>query len=102
MDEPKFKDNQRSSNPKLHLLYVRWAAVHLTKIDTCLRMLSDLSNSNMHPIILAMNQERQKLCFENAAYWDAQTILDGINDRPRHFYRSELDELSNPDEVPVE
>lgn len=73
-----FATDFREKKPALHLLYVKWACKHLTVIDDCIQRLSDLSNLNLTDMIAAMQEQRDKLVAENAAYVDAQEILDSI------------------------
>lgn len=77
--EQKFIYNLRSANPACHLLAVKWAAAHLTTIDKCIRLMMAHSNLNMIDCALALRSQREKLIRENAAYADAQEILDGIS-----------------------
>lgn len=79
---PEYKFDFRKEKPALHLLYVKWACKHLTIIDECMQRLSDQSNLNLTDMLAAMEQERAKLILENAAYADAQEILDLIGGKP--------------------
>ena len=76
-----FKEDHRKTNPGLHLLYVKTAVVHLTVIDECLKKLEYQSNLNMLDSIQALYKERGKLVKNNAAYADAQEILDSITEK---------------------
>lgn len=73
-----FASDFRKSKPNLHMLYVKWACQHLVAIDQCLERLDSFSNLNLADIMVAMQEERAKLLRENAAYADAQEILEGI------------------------
>ena len=72
------KSNFRIKNPKLHLLYVKWAVTHLTEIVNCITRLNNFSNINLIDCISALQIERDKLICENAAYADAWEILQSI------------------------
>lgn len=74
----KFKTDHRKSNPGLHMLYTKWAVTHLSAIDECLEKLNAFSNLNMLDITSAMRDEREKLVKTNAAYAEAQEILDSL------------------------
>jgi uncharacterized 2Fe-2S/4Fe-4S cluster protein (DUF4445 family) len=74
--EKKFEHDVREENPGLHLLYVKTAVKHLTLIDRMLQVVEDQANLNMLDLLTAMAAERQKLLDTNAAYADAQEILD--------------------------
>lgn len=76
--ENTYKEDYRQSNPSLHLLYVKQAVIHLTTINECIIKLDNLSNLNMTDILQAMWSERNKLISSNAAYADAQEIIDSI------------------------
>lgn len=70
-----FKYDQRTINPGLHLLYTRWAVEHLLLIEKAKKLLS-ISNINLIDIQDAMDREKNKLIAENAAYAEAQDILE--------------------------
>lgn len=70
-----YDKDHRESNPGLHLLYVKWAVLHLKEIDNCMEKLLKFSNINLHDVVQAMHLEREKLITENAAYADANEIL---------------------------
>jgi hypothetical protein len=70
-----FTEDRRTDNPGLHLLYVKWAIMHLRSIDNALKDLERHSNLNLLDIMQAMHVERQKLVDTNAAYADAQEII---------------------------
>jgi len=80
-----FKEDQRKENPGLHLLYTKRAITHLAQIEEIQKKLSSFSNTNMIDISLSVERERQKLIKNNAAYADANEILDSI--RHLDFYR---------------
>jgi hypothetical protein len=71
-----FKFDHRKDNPALHMLYVKTAVQHLSIIDRQIRELSNLANLNMSDMIEAMVAQREKLIEENAAYFDAEHILE--------------------------
>ena len=73
-----FTIDNRDSNPHLHMLYVKWAVKHLVAIDKAIECLSDMHNLNLFDIIEAMQIQRDKLINENAAYADADEILNSI------------------------
>jgi hypothetical protein len=74
-----FKSDFRNSNPKLHLLYTKWAIQHLSEIDKMLKKLFGFSNINMLDVGWALKEQVVKLINENAAYAEAQEILDSIS-----------------------
>jgi hypothetical protein len=76
--KPEFEDDHRKSNPKLHMLYVKWACKHLTIIDGCIKKMNRESNCNMHDPIEALRNARAKLIKENAAYFDAHEVMNEI------------------------
>ena len=80
MKNPQFKEDWRKENPKLHLLYVKLGVKHLSIIDNCYKQLSSTCNVNMAGPLIALQKERNKLLKYNAAYADAQEILDLIAD----------------------
>jgi len=77
--EPAFKFDHRKENPSLHLLYIKRAVKHLCILHEMVRTLYGESNNNLLDVIAAMEEETKKLCQENAAYHDAQEILDEIH-----------------------
>ncbi len=76
--EPVFKEDLRKQNPALHLLYVKWAVKHLVLLEECTEKLFGVSNLNMLRPAVALQRERAKLIRENAAYFDADEILQEI------------------------
>lgn len=70
-----FQTDFRKTNPNLHMFYVKQAVLHLREIDRAIRSLDRLSNLNMSDVIQAMLTERKRLVEENAAYADAQEII---------------------------
>lgn len=62
----------------LHMLYVTWAARHLTLIDKIQQELGDQSNMNLMDMQEAIKSERDKLVKNIPAYYDAQTIINEI------------------------
>lgn len=49
--------DHQASNPKLHLLYIKWAVKHLTYIDAVIKQFGNFSNFNMHGCIEALQGE---------------------------------------------
>lgn len=92
-DEPKaFKSDYRTENPTLHILYVKMALKNLAIIDRQIQELLNLSNGSVMEMIYAMQNQREKLVKENAAYFDAAHMLEilrgtaepsGISTEPR-------------------
>lgn len=78
LDLMKFSEDYRESNPKLHMLYTKWAIPHLVEIDKALRKFDSFSNLNMLGVTIALFKEREKLVKENAAYAEADAILKTI------------------------
>jgi hypothetical protein len=72
---PKFKQDWRKAKPALHLLYTKWAVGNLVAIDRALKKLADTHNISMFGAIFALKKERAKLVAEDAAYADANEIL---------------------------
>lgn len=68
----------RKENPALHLLYVKWAVKHLAIINRQIQELCDLSNGTVLDMIVAMQEQRDKLINENAAFADANEILESL------------------------
>ena len=69
------ESDQSKSNPGLHLLYVKWAVMHLTAIDEMLAKLSNFSNANMHGPYAMLLDARTMLVNTNLAYADAADML---------------------------
>lgn len=68
----------RSENPGLHMLCTKTAVLHLTQIDKALKEFENCSSLNMNDVWLALWYERVKLLRTNAAYMEAQNILNQI------------------------
>lgn len=77
--------DHRETNPGLHLLYVKWAVVHLTMIRRSMDYLSTASNCNMFPSVAALGTEYEKLVRENPAYADAEEILQSLEPHGLRF-----------------
>lgn len=75
MKTPKFKTDFRKTNPTLHLLYVKWAVANLVVIDRAIKQLEKQANISLYGTIYALIKERNKLLKEDAAYADANEIL---------------------------
>ena len=73
--EKKFEEDQRKTNPGLHLIYTKWACRHLTILDRMIQELNDCANINMDDPCLALANARAHLVNTNAAYADADEIL---------------------------
>jgi hypothetical protein len=67
--------DHRKSNPRLHMLYVKWAVRHLAIIDRILDEVWGLGNLNMTDVAVAVQTERKKLVESNPAYLDADLII---------------------------
>ena len=76
----KFKVDHREENAGLHLLYVKTAVKHLKYIDEVLGKLDDFANMNILDLSCAIQKERTKLVKENAAYADADEIVQIFRD----------------------
>lgn len=68
----------RETNPGLHLLYVKTACKHLAMIDSMIKRVSACSNLNMDNLMFAIIDEREKLVTDDAAYADADEILQSL------------------------
>jgi hypothetical protein len=73
-----FVEDRRKDNPGLHMHYVKTAVGHLMLIDNSYKSFCEQSNFNVYGFIEAIKNERLRLCTTNAAYWDANEILDSI------------------------
>lgn len=73
-----FEKDYRESNPGLHMLYTKWAIKHLVVIDEFYQKISNFSNLNMMDLLETIKNERAKLILTNAAYADADEILESI------------------------
>lgn len=74
-----FMFDHRKTNPTLHLLYVKTAVQHLLILDSFLVRLHNLANLNLVEAISALSKERERLVKTNAAYADAQEIIEIMN-----------------------
>lgn len=81
-----FKLDLRKENPGLHLLYVKWAVKHLVLLDSMIQRLWSEANLNLWDAGMALKKERDRLVKKNAAYADAQEILNEIESLklPKH------------------
>ncbi len=70
-----FKQDWRQDKPALHMLYVKWAVKHLREIDRSIKRFCAFSNNNMFAFAEVLQNERDKIVAENAAYHDANIIL---------------------------
>lgn len=73
--EKGFIKDQRETNPRLHMLYTKWAVEHLVVIDEFHRKLHNFANMNMLDLCEVIGNEREKLTTENAAYAEADEII---------------------------
>lgn len=73
--EKEFVRDQRETNPRLHMLYTKWAIGHLVVIDEFHRKLHNFANMNMLDLCEVIQKERYKLTTENAAYAEAEEII---------------------------
>lgn len=73
-----FKDDNRKTNPALHLFLVKNACRNLAVIDRCTRMMVDRAALSLMEPIVALEKERMRLVQEDAAYSDADEILSSI------------------------
>lgn len=70
-----FEEDLRSANPGLHHLYFKYALVNLRKIDHCIQTLSACANTSLSAMLLAMQEQREKLVQSDAAYAEAEIQL---------------------------
>lgn len=73
-----FKEDVRKTNEGLHHLYTMWAVEHLVAIDAANISLQRFSNINLHDLQIAIQKERTRLVTNNAAYADAQELLEAL------------------------
>lgn len=73
-----FQEDCRMNKPQLHMLYTTQAVEHLRAIDVAMQSFCKFSNTNMHNILGAMHQERLVLVRNNAAYCQADAILQSL------------------------
>jgi hypothetical protein len=83
-----FKEDRRQDKPSLHLLYVKWAVVHLKELHKMLNKLHKFSNGNLLSVTFCLQEEIKKLVNENAAYNDAQRILESVDKKYRIYVKS--------------
>lgn len=74
-----FANDYRKTNAGLHMLYTKCAVKHLVEIDKAIKSFCNFSNINMLGPIEALVSERRKLTTDNAAYAEADDILESIN-----------------------
>lgn len=99
--EPTFMENEddRKKNPGLHMLHTKWAIEHLTTIDLAIEKMNAHSNLNMLEPVHSLMASRVKLVNQQAAYYDAQQFLSGI-ERARRLFKGETsDEIKKDPEV---
>lgn len=77
----KYIEDWRKENPALHLFYVKCAVTHLVALDQCIERLGSFSNFNLMDAEEALYNAREKLVIENAAYADAEEILNSLKER---------------------
>lgn len=77
--KPTFEQDHRKTNPGLHLFYVKTAVTHLRTIDKCQEALGNHSNGNLLDMQVAINTQRWLLVANDAAYADAQEILESLD-----------------------
>lgn len=75
---PTFEYDLRKANPVLHLFYMKEAVKHLQAMNKIERMLESFHNGNLLNLQIAVDNERKRLVSINAAYADAQEIIDSI------------------------
>jgi len=73
-----FKEDWRKTNPSLHILYMTWAVEHLRAVDEALTKFHDFANLNMHGPIASLEEARNTLTNENAAYYQADQMLKSV------------------------
>lgn len=66
-----FQNDFRKSNPKLHLLHVTYAMEELEVLEEFIERLSDFSRVNSSIIAGMVNEEVQKNCSRDAAWFEA-------------------------------
>lgn len=82
--EPRIRDQKflhdfRTSNPRLHYLYLQSAMTHLGALEKVIRMLNEFSNLNMLGVTLAVQREVNKLVRTDAAYAEAADLISKYN-----------------------
>lgn len=82
-----FKEDHRETNPSLHMLYTKWAVRHLTLIDQILEAIASEANGNLLPLYASVEKQRKRLVTRNAAYHDAQEILNETTRKSPFGYR---------------
>lgn len=75
----RFKHDHRKTNPGLHRLYVEWAVRHLAVYEQAMRAFGNESNLNMLDGLYVLGAERAKLIRENAAYAEADKLINTYN-----------------------
>ncbi len=96
--KPQFTEDWRETKPGLHMLYVKWGVTHLQAIDKCVKKLSAFSNGNLNDAICALAKERHKLVTTNAAYADADELLERAL-HPKRAAQRDLEEAQPKDAV---
>jgi hypothetical protein len=81
LEEKKFKNDYRQSNPGLHLLYVKWAVAHLAAADRMIRELYGFANLNAREMGVALEDAYARLVATDAAYADADEIVRSVYQR---------------------
>lgn len=82
---PKFVEDYSTTNPGLHMFYVKQGVTHLLAIDKCLDRLGRFSNCNLSGVILAITAQRRQLVTTNAAYCEADDIIESVLHPKRHL-----------------
>ena len=77
-DKDRNMNDISKENPKLHMLYTKWACEHLTLINKMIRRLGDCDNINMLGPQEALMKEKRKLIKNDKAYADANEIIKSI------------------------
>lgn len=77
--DAKFESDFRVKNPALHMLYTKTAVKHLIAIDETIKMFCEMANGNLLGVIDSLQIERMTLVNVNAAYAEANEILEMIN-----------------------
>ncbi len=76
--EKQFEQDWRKTNPALHLHYTKTAVKHLRIVDKCIDKMFNEPNLNMLDFACVLLEERAKKVKSDAAYAEAQEILDSI------------------------
>lgn len=83
LEPMRFEYDHRTKNPKLHLLYVRWAMNHLALVDETIEKMHQFSsNFNMMNFIQAIQQQKSYKIKTDAAWFEAAARLAAGDEVP--------------------